>query len=145
MNKSFETLNPLLVNSYNAIYTYNVCVCVFHAWQYTWHENWVIWHTFISVMIFVLCPTRWNATNYESLQFPVRQLEALINLLKIYCNIVGLCYLINLIETVTTSITLWFLTPFRIINRAPTQYKDGLSRYGDLHYKDNTVARTSYL
>ena len=34
MNKSFETLNPLLVNSYNAIYTYNVCVYV-----YSTHDN----------------------------------------------------------------------------------------------------------
>ena len=29
--------------------------------------------------------------------------------------------------------------------RAPSQYKDGLSRYGDFHYKDKTVVRLSYL
>ena len=27
---------------------------------------------------------------------------------------------------------------------APSQYKDGLSRYGDFHYKDKTVARLFY-
>ena len=29
--------------------------------------------------------------------------------------------------------------------RAPSQYKDRLSRYGDSHYKDKTVSRTSYV
>ena len=29
--------------------------------------------------------------------------------------------------------------------RAPSQYKDGLSMYGDFHVKDKTVARPSYL
>ena len=28
---------------------------------------------------------------------------------------------------------------------SPSQYKDGLSRYGDFHYKDKTVLRPSYL
>ena len=29
--------------------------------------------------------------------------------------------------------------------KAPSQYKDGLSRYGDSHYQDKTVIRRSYL
>ena len=34
----------------------------------------------------------------------------------------------------------WLLMPW-----APSQYKDHLSRYGDFHYKDETVIRPSHL
>ena len=36
-------------------------------------------------------------------------------------------------------------TVWVINTRAPSQYKDGLSRYGNSHYKDKTVKRPTYL
>ena len=32
-----------------------------------------------------------------------------------------------------------------VVSRALSEYKDGLSEYGDFHYKDETVVRLSYL